>query len=194
MKLINILNEIKVKQLLIVDIQPAHKTYISNSLLNNFVSYLNTNSFGNITFLYNGRDLGYSDSENSLQDWLIYDLGVNEDVVYDIDFVEKSYGFFRGAMGISIDEDDIVKTAQYLIKNKKYDSRDLEEEEFIKNNLPIELYNNEDGIYLPDIINDLKHVNNATLIGGGKDECLLEIELLLQSMKKKYKLDKSLIY
>ena len=168
MKLTTILNEIRIKQLLIVDIQPAHKSYISNSLLNKFTSYLNDNIFDNITFLFNGRNLGYSDTPNTLQEWLIYDLGVNENLVYNIDFVEKEYGFFRGAMGISID-DDIVKIAKYMIKNYKNDSRDITEEEFEKNHLIIELFNNDDGIYIPsDLVSDLKHINNPILIGGGK--------------------------
>ncbi len=48
---------------------------------------------------------------------------------------------------------------------------------------------------LPSVIEELKDLpNKGMIVGGGVDECLLEIEITLQALKKKYKRNNKFIY
>lgn len=198
-----ILDEIKKmpNDLIIVDVQPAHSSAFKNTFIQNFSSYLNEYSFKTITYLYNGSEIGYTDDKFNLIEWLVDELGVNEYVVEKIYFYEKVYGYFRSIMGRNnISDSDIIRVIKYMLKTDTWDSREIEEENWNKYKLSTEIkeiaFDYEDNIYLPDptLIDLMKKRNSPILIGGGKDECLKEIELLLVALGKNPKLNYKLIY
>lgn len=46
----------------------------------------------------------------------------------------------------------------------------------------------EDGSFeLPDIFNEMKRLPKSTLVGGGQNECLLEMEITMNAIGIKYK-------
>jgi len=179
-----------------IDIQPEYQNYC-NKIMNNFVNFLNTYK-GDVYYFYNGSDLGIQDNPNSISHWLL-EHGVEEEALNKIIFKEKTYGFFRNFMDLGMDRNDIIKIIRYMVMNQIYDSRDIEEENWISilgdNYKRFERIINSDSINLPDIsIGHLKTLSGCYLIGGGKDQCLSEFRFLLEAFNIKYKLINSLIY
>jgi len=183
------------KDLIVVDIQPAYESSF-RYFTSKFVDYLNDNEFTNIIYLYNGPDMGY-ESESDIISWL-YENGVEEDILDQMTFFEKGYGFFRSAMDSDILEDEIIRVLQFMIKNNYNDARDINPDEWDELDAESmqELVDSGDIIYLPDdyLIKMMSRSKTPILIGGGQYECLAEIEILMQTINKKYKLNRDLIY
>ena len=181
------------KALVITDIQPAYQDYITFDI-SEFTTWLNKNAdqFTEITFLYNGSDLGYED-DYVIQQWLV-EHGLDEHLIGHIDWFEKNYGFFRAAMDNGAEHGDIVDIITFMIDNDITDSREIvnndkltfELEEF-SNKMGVETLL-EDGIYIPhDLLEILKNVGNTILnVGGGKDECLAEVEIIQDINKQSH--------
>lgn len=195
-------NKFKGKTIINVDIQPEYKNYITFNL-NEWANFININSeHNNIIFLYNGEDtLGMID-ENSYKDWL-FDLGINEDVIYNSEFYDKGYAFFRYCMDYGIDEDNIVDLVKYMIRHNINNSRDIDEdmwknymEETNHNQEDIRdlLENADDMINIPDLMDFLKKYSNIILTGGGMNECLKEVEIALLSLNKNYNTLSKFVY
>ena len=49
-------------------------------------------------------------------------------------FIDKGYAFFRNWMDVGVDDTDMVKAIRYLTSKKKWDSRDIDREEWEKSN------------------------------------------------------------
>ena len=55
--------------------------------------------------------------------------------------------------------------------------------------------NEDDPIYMPDIrLDELKRFSGSYMVGGGKNECLAEVKLLMNAFNIKYKLVKKFVY
>lgn len=182
-------NELKGKNLVIVDIQPEYNDYIPFSI-ENFSNWLNKNyeNFNKVLFLFNGPDLGMI-SEQELKFWYS-ENGMSEEIIDESDFFDKGDAFFRYCMDEGIDEDDIVILVKFMIESDVYDSRDITEldlwDEFEKkyNNKELRelLEYSSDLINIPDVMEVLKkYGNNIAIIGGGANECLKEVEIALKA-------------
>lgn len=190
------------KELIVVDIQPEYekgfgfKTY-------QFIEFLNAhaNEFSSITLLYNGPDLGMV-SQSDYTMWLI-DNGLDEDVLNNINFFEKGYAFFRNAMDAGVDHDEIVHVIAFMAKNDINDSRDLTEELWnqfsatFPNDVDIVEYlkDNEDAIFIPELIDELDNSKQAPFVmGGGRNECLAEVLIVLKYLGRSYSLINQFVY
>lgn len=207
--------EISGDKLIIVDVQKEYEQYIS--FLNEFLFALNEFE-GDVLYLFNDEELGFV-SEEDQKRWLTdkaVDLGLCDDYNNDDDdqadhdcnewfnrlsrirFVGKTYGFLRDV----IDEgyvDDAIKLTKYLLDNDIMDCRDIPINKIkrlnIDNDLKKKLLNHDLMLYLPSFDYDiLKIYNNATIVGGGREECLLEIEILMRAMNLSYKPFSTFIY
>jgi hypothetical protein len=177
--------------LVIVDIQPKSENFIP--FVYDFIEYINKYK-GDIYYLYNGPELGYDDF-TTLYNWLI-ENGAENSVLDRINFIEKDYGWIRDPMD-RYDHDDIVDVLKIMVKKGYNDSRELKEKDL--KDVSIDFKNaiiDEDTVmWLPEIMKDLKRFpNSGIIIGGGRDECLLEIELTLEAIKKKFKRNRKLVY
>lgn len=186
---IEFLNEARGINLVCVDIQPTYESYIR--FIPDFIDFLNENEFYKILYLYNGPDLGFEDSDE-IKNWLM-ENGLDPEKLDNFKFYEKGYAFLRGWMDTGVPEEDIIKMGKYMLKNNIYDSRDIEEETYKEMGLE-ELSDNPDSIFIPDVIEEIKKLNKPLLCGGGKNECLLEVELLFRMINKRYKKHKKYIY
>jgi hypothetical protein len=177
--------------ILIVDVQPAYDAYCRH-IVHQLATMIN-NRPHNITMLYNAEGLT-EDDENEMIYYLINN-GVDEDNINNINFIEKSYGFFRGWMDTGISDHVIIKTIRAMNQHRVNDSRDLDLEEILGDDAE-EVINNSDNIYMPDFmsINTLRQLSPFYMCGGGRSECLREIELLCNAFNIKYKRMDSLIY
>lgn len=163
--------------------------------LNKWVQFLNQSEENNrIVFLYNGADTLGMISESEYKNWL-FELGVDEDVIYNAIFYDKGYAFFRYCMDNSIDEDAIVDLIKYMITNDITDSRDIDNDmwndfmnttDHSRQDVRDLLENSDDLINIPDLMDFLQNKNNLILTGGGINECLKEVELALLALNKPY--------
>lgn len=181
--------------LIVVDIQPAYESYCIH-ILNNpkFIKLLETQK--RILWFFNGEDFGL-DSKSAVIDWL-YENDISDDIIDKIEFKEKVYGFFRGWMDSGVSDNIILKVIRLLAMNRENDVRDIDIEL-----LQTELGNDfedienliDDGINIPDIaIKELKSYSGGLICGGGKHECLREIELLMSAFNIRYREIKEFIY
>lgn len=193
------------KTIINVDIQPEYKDYISFNL-HEWVNFINQNAeLNNIVFLYNGADtLGMID-EQSFKEWL-FELGIDEDVIYNAMFYDKGYAFFRYCMDSNINEEAIVKLIKFMIKYNINDSREInkrfwnqfikehQDDDYSSGELRDLLENAGDAINIPDLMDFIKNYSNIVLLGGGINQCLKEVELALLALDKQYTLLKQYTY
>ena len=190
------------KTLINVDIQPDYESYINFDLYE-WAGFLNSSHKAGhrIVFLYNGFDTLGMVEEGDYRQWL-QELGVKNKVLQNARFYDKGYNFFRNPMDSGIDESEITALGKYMKVNGLNDSRDLEEEiwdNFMEQNPDCEsirenLEGNEDAINLPDVLDELEGYSNIVLTGGGKDECLKEVEICLDILNKNYVFYSQFVY
>ncbi len=149
-----------------------------------------------VTIFFNGSEAGMNDDVHSVAEHYI-DHGLEEELLYDVNFKEKTYGFFRTWMDQGIDRGIIISVIRHMVVNRMTDSREIDMETFVKlvgEDDAEELY--DDGIYFPQeiSISDLKSLSGSLLGGGYRSECLSEIQLLMNAFNIKYKLVDEWIY
>lgn len=185
------LNEQSSNNVISVDVQPMYKSYI-NFNIGKYFDWLSQQK--QILFMFNGPDTVGGDSKNKILEWIVYDYMFPEDKLDDVYFIDKGYGFFRNWMDIGIPERDIKKILKYMLKNRINDSREITSEkieELIGDN---DIYH-DDMIYIPDIpINLLKRYNGSYIVGGSKNECLKEVQILMDIHNIRYKEFRQYIY
>ena len=182
--------------IIIIDVQPSYDNYCSHVWRN--LAPLINNYGGKIIAFFNGPELSM-ESEDEVKMYF-YENGVDEEKLHSIDFRPKAYAFFRGWMDQGMDSDDISIVVRYMLRNKINDSRDIDETQWPMifgdswKNVQ-DIVESSDNIYMPDIdIDDLKRIKNCFLCGGGRNECLEEIRILLDACDIPYKLRNELIY
>jgi hypothetical protein len=184
------------RRVIVVDVQPAHHSHCKY-ILPKLINFLNSRN-GEIVLFFNGEDLGMDSKEDVLNYFL--ENGLDESKVDSIKFREKVYAFFRNWMDSDMERSDIIKAIRYMVINKKNDSRDITEEEWVKV-FGLDKYNELKDIIesvminIPDIsIPELKSWNGSLICGGSKHECFAELTLLFNAFNIKYTEIKSLIY
>lgn len=106
-------------------------------------------------------------------------------------FPKNGYAFYRDMMDSGYSSDDIIKLINFMIENKYHTSEDLSEDEWKELDIEDPSPNR---IFIPDVLDELKKYNNIVLCGGGKNECLREIEICLDVLGKPYKLLNKFVY
>lgn len=118
--------------------------------------------------------------------------------------VDKGYGYFRSWMDLDVNPATIIRVIRTMYANKVNDSRLLfggEDspgyEQGMKSLVGKEF---SDWMLSDPIITDwtslaqLKRFDGAYMVGGGRNECLREVELLMNAFNIRYKRINSLIY
>lgn len=198
MKLSELINENLSANLLVVDIQPAYDRWC-HAVAPRVMQLLNSYT-GTKYCLYNAEGLTDDDKHSVIEYYL--ENGLRQDRIDDIQFVEKSYGFFRQWMDNDVTERIIIKTIRAMVQNRVNDSRDLDVNSVLtkqEQERGLELWGidwQEDSIYMPDFmpISILKQMSPFLMCGGAREQCLKEIELLCNAFNIKYKRIDSLIY
>jgi len=176
------INEKRSKNVIVVDIQPMYANYIKFNI-SDFCDFLINQR--NILYFYNGPDTVGSDTKNNIIDWLSEeyygDIDMIDKKLSDVTWYDKGYGFFRSWMDQGSDIGFIKKAIRFMMRNKVYDSRDIDPEIW-ENKFPNDCddYMINDPIYLPNIpLNKLKKFSGGYIVGGGKSECLRELQILM---------------
>lgn len=191
------------RNVIVVDIQPAYNSNDSN-YVSEAMWFLN-NMSGNILMLVNADNDGFTeDDEHTIKSFWV-EHGFDEERFDDTEYVDKGYGFLRSWMDNGVDEGVIIKTIREMYKHKVNDSRQLFGGEDSDNYA--ELFEEFVGadhfqdfmLYDPLIvewlsIKLLKEFTGSYIIGGGREECLREVQLLMNAFNIRYKEINHLIY
>jgi hypothetical protein len=193
---------------IVVDVQPEYCPM--SDVCEKIISFVNKQT-GPVLMFVNAEDSGLtSDTIDSIKlywEEIVTELsGDYEDespVNWDrFEIVDKGYGYFRSWMDSGMDSRIIIATIRELYSQRKSDSRDLVFPDDVKEMTPIQL-EIQDAIEEmgddPLIVNwisvgQLRKFNGAYIMGGGRDECLREVELLMNAFNIKYKRIDSLVY
>jgi len=181
--------------LIVVDVQPAYQDACEDIIYDIIDKINNTNQ--PIIFFYVGKEMD-CDRKSDVIGYLL-ENGIEENRIDGIRFIEKDYGFIRTWMDAGVSHDTIIKTIQYMKKNQINDTRDFDENDWKKtvgNQYSKPVYT-EELFVMPNFnqkIFELSNVDNFELIGGGRYECLLEIDLYLQGLGKKTSITEQLCY
>lgn len=198
MKHLQLFENFSNKILIVVDIQPEYENAFT--FKEDFFDFINNSNYKEIVFLYNGENTVGEMSEEEYIQWLSnYGEGINEDVLYDITFYDKGYNFFRNCMDEGIDDDSIIRLIKYMYKNDINDTRDIDEDMWVDviemfkdehdmNEIKELMAFSENCLFIPELMDFLKTYehNNIDICGGGIDECLHEVKLVLDSLDMDY--------
>lgn len=117
-------------------------------------------------------------------------------------FIEKVYGYFRQWMDdpTGMSDASIIRTIRAMYQHRITDSRQFEDlgidiADITGPEWTEKVGDPEINIYLPEVeIQLLRQLSPFYMMGGGRNECLREIELLCNAFNIRYKRVDSLIY
>lgn len=193
------------RNLIVVDVQPLYEEGITKKFsVESFGDFL-LDIKKDILYFYNGPDtIGSEDSSDNIISWLIENNPKLEDMDWDkVSWLDKGYSFHRDFMDAGVSDNGMKQMLRYMAINKIHDSRDITIEALQKVLPEIDFDRIKEGfeseslsIWTPDIsISELKNNWNGSLLcGGGGNECLKEIQLLLNAFNINYKLVDNYIY
>jgi hypothetical protein len=191
------------KSLIVVDIQPFYHQYHKNitpQLLEHIRD--NSNQYKNIIWFFNAEEvIGIEEDIHDMTDYIMDFEIISEDQFDSINFIDKDFGFFRNWLDAQVDDDFIKYVVKHMIQEDVVDSRELDEEVFkmlfqTYFNLNEEDLQNEWAdeykFFLDNPINipqfkwqAIRNLGNVDLCGGSENECLAEIEILLEAVDVK---------
>jgi hypothetical protein len=192
--------------IIVVDVQPEYANYGNNrKKCDQIIQFVNKQT-GPVLMFVNAEGSGVS--SDSLQDikqyWeetIGYTEDENEEYQSNINWnrfeiVDKGYGHFRSWMDNGISEGSIIKVIREMYQQRINDSRDFDEgvlQTILDNEY--EDWMEGDALFVNwTSIKQLRKFNGAYIVGGGRMECLREVELLMNAFNIKYKRIDSLVY
>ena len=173
--------------LLVVDLQPAYSrstgqnSHISRNLMQSVLRHIaGLPADAPLLALYVNEELSGDTFEDVQAFWA--ERGASDELLERIQWTDKSYAFLRGWMDNGIDQDELCSVLRVLRARNVWDSRNLTIED-------IEVHSEKGAELCDPLFRD--HDVEAMLpkltgrdwatCGGARDECLLEVELVLQS-------------
>ena len=191
------ITEKRKNNVIVVDVQPVYESGIYFDM-GDFTTFLRDQK--DILYYFNGPDTVGGDSKNDIIRWLLeyadFDEVLENKLTKNTIWYDKGYAFFRNWMDKEADEGFIKKAVRFMMSKKVNDSRDIDPEEWAEE-FPDDWQDDFEGdmIYLPDIpINKLKKWSGSYIVGGGKNECLKEVQLLMSVFNIRAKMVKEFIF
>ena len=196
---------------IVVDVQPEYCGPTCVEIIN-FV----TQQTGPVLMFVNAEDMGQTGDtvQSVMQYW--EDTVRGEDYDWDEDpnpnpinwqrfeIVDKGYGYFRTWMDSGVSPATIIRVIRTLYASRVNDSRLLfggeDSEEYEQGMQGLAGAEFQDWMLSDPIIIEwtsvaqLKRFNGAYIVGGGREECLREVELLMNAFNIKYKRIDHLVY
>ena len=203
--------------IIVVDVQPEYSGINDgdeNSVFTEIINFV-VNQTGPVLMFVNAEETGITgDTIDGIKQYWEETVRGEDDDEYDeydlpedqiawdrFTIVDKGYGYFRAWMDSDVDEAVIIKVIRLMYQQKVTDSRQLfdgeESDDYIEQmtalGVPEELL--DDGLAVEwTSVSQLKQFNGAYIVGGGRNECLREVELLMNAFNIKYKRIDSLVY
>jgi len=188
------LTENRSRACIVVDVQPAYTPYVE-TVASDIMQFLNKQT-GPILMFVNAEESGIE--EDTVADIKLFweDHGFDPANWDRVTTVDKGYGFFRNFIDEEVSDAAIIRVIRALYQARVTDSRDLELAQ-LKQLVGAEWQ--DWMIDDPIIINwtsvaQLKRFQGAYIMGGGRNECLREVELLMNAFNISYKRIDRLVY
>jgi len=197
----HLLKENSSRPIIVVDVQPEYSGIYDgeeNPLFQEIIDFCK-NSTGKILMFVNAEQDGLT--SDTINDIKIYWEDSGFDDWNRVEIEDKGYGFLRGWMDNNVSDRNIIKALRQMYLLKINDSREIIEnfdddeaqekwKEILNDpDIPIDPL-----MVFPKSIRKLKEYEGSLLIGGGRNECLREVELIMNAFNIKYKRIDSLIY
>lgn len=181
---------------IVVDVQPSYTGGLG--WVSDLMEFLNMQR-GSILMFINAEESGLT--EDTRSDVVDYWDDNGFDNWDRVDIIDKGYGYFRGWMDNGIEDNIIIRVIREMYSQGVNDSR--------------ELFGGEDGEnYIDDMnklgvsgdilneplivdwvsISKLKEYDGCYIMGGGRNECLREVELLMNAFNIKYRRIERFVY
>jgi len=188
------MDEGKNHPIIVVDVQPAYDD--GSGLIPSIIEFV-SNSTGKVLMFVNAEQDGLTD--DTIEDIkMFWEETIGDEIDWDrFEIVDKGYGFFRSWMDNGVEEKTIIKTIRELYRQKVSDSRKLfngEDSEYYEEKMKEFLGDEYEDwmLYEPLMVewtsvSQLKDFNSSYIVGGGRNECLREVELLMNAFNIKYK-------
>jgi len=214
MKSIEFLGEGLNHPVICVDVQPEYANYGNNAKTCTKIIQFVCKQTGPVLFFVNAEDQGLSgDTVADIVNYWDETIGYAEDEYGDYEsqidwnrftIVDKGYGYLRDWMDHDVSPKSIIKVIRLMYQFKVSDSRELfdgsDSDTYDKD--MFNLIGHDYVIWMKDSgisvnwtsIAQLKRFSGAYIVGGGRNECLREVELLMNAFNIKYKRIDSLVY
>lgn len=189
---------------IVIDVQPAYTGLMDGDELpwiDDLMTFLNSQR-GPILMFINAEDQGLT--SDTVNDVKLYweDSGFNSSNWSRVEIVDKGYGYFRPWMDNDVSESAIIRTIREMYKQKVTDARDLfqDEDDY---SYAMEQFLGDDfrDVVVDDSLSvewtsvaQLKRFSGSYIMGGAREECLKEVELLMNAFNIKYKEINEFIY
>jgi len=195
---------------IIVDIQPAYDGQYMTFDKQALGDFLKKQKGPNLMFV-NADETGMTEDnvEHEIVPWWDEEiLGLDENDEPDYSFwdrtriEDKGYGYLRGWMDMGVESSIIIKTIREMYQQKVNDSRELfpdEEdysyamEQFLGDAWKDEMADDMISVEWTSVA-QLKRYSGCYIMGGGREECLREVELLMNAFNIKYKRIEEFVY
>lgn len=200
------LTENRSRSCIVVDVQPEYcgiHDGDESPVCVDIINFVNKQT-GPILMFVNAEN--QSLTGDTINDIKIYweDNGFDPNNWNRVEIVDKGYGYFRSWMDTGVDPKIIIKVIREMYSQKVSDSRKLFDEREVGsyNDLMAKLIGNKPTstqLYDPIIVKwtsiaQLKRFSGSYIVGGARNECLREVELLMNAFNIKYKRIDSLVY
>ena len=167
-------------KVILIDFQPAYSSASGyKKAISNVIKYINDKDV-EVICLFNGSDVTHDDKNDVIYHFFKY--GLQEDKIDNFIFHEKTYGFLRDWMDIGVERSTIIRVLRYMLLHKINDVEDIEREELeklIDDEWDIDELQ-QHSLYFIDLpVALLKSFSNALIGGGGRSECLAEVQIIL---------------
>ena len=188
---------------IVVDVQPEYSGMNDgdeNSVFTEIIQFVNHKT-GPVLMFVNAEDQGLSgDTVQSIKEYWD-DSGFAPENWRRVQIADKGYGYLRSWMDHGIEPATIIATIRELYQQKKTDSRELQfpasnrrtpQQSLIMGAMQ-EMEDDPISVNWTSIA-QLKRFTGAYLVGGARDQCLREVELLMNAFNIRYKRIDSLVY
>lgn len=154
--------------------------------------------------LVNARESGMSNDSILEIKYYWEEQGFNPSQWQRVTVVDKGYGYLRNWMDQGVSARTIIKTIRLMYQQRINDSRELfggaespdyqtSMEKLLGDEFDQDLLENSIVVNWISIA-QLKKFNHCYLMGGYRDECLREVELIMNAFNIKYKRINDLVY
>jgi hypothetical protein len=203
MRVQEIIIEGRAHPVIVVDVQPEYSGMNDgdeNSVFTDIINFVNQQT-GPVLMFVNAEDQGLSgDTIQSIKEYWD-DSGFAPKNWRRVQIADKGYGYLRSWMDHGIEPAVIIATIRELYQQRKSDSRALQFPLFNKRTPQQSLIMGamqemeDDPISVSwTSIAQLKRFTGAYIVGGARDQCLREVELLMNAFNIRYKRIDSLVY
>jgi len=203
MRVQEIIIEGRAHPVIVVDVQPEYSGMNDgdeNSVFTDIINFVNQQT-GPVLMFVNAEDQGLSgDTIQSIKEYWD-DSGFAPENWRRVQIADKGYGYLRSWMDHGIEPAVIIATIRELYQQRESDSRALQFPPFNKRTPQQSLIMGamqemeDDPISVSwTSIAQLKRFTGAYIVGGARDQCLREVELLMNAFNIRYKRIDSLVY